>query len=166
MRLVLRHALGGVMLVLAAAAVADGAPRAASGPSADLAPEDVVRIQVALLRDNDAADRGIAQVYRFASPRNRRQTGPLDRFTEMVRSTPYAPLLGHREARFGAIAIGAAEARQTVTIVAQGGEAVIYLWVLSRQTDAACNGCWMTDAVIPLDRGDDADRIDALGTVT
>jgi hypothetical protein len=153
-------------LVSTAPAPGDTFPAAATGPSPDLVPADVVRIQVDSLRTNDAADRGIARVFAFASPGNRSQTGPLERFVAMVHRPPYAAMLGHREARFGPIAMTATEARQTVTLVSRGGETVTCLWILSRQTHEACNGCWMTDAVIPLDAGDDGDRTVPAGTVT
>ncbi|NBC12001.1 MAG: DUF4864 domain-containing protein [Gammaproteobacteria bacterium] len=154
------------LLMLTATVLATAPPVEATEPSPDLAPEEVVRMQVEWLRTNDAGDQGIAQVFAFASPANRAQTGPLDRFTAMVRSAPYAALLGHRKARFGAIAMTATQARQRVTIVTSNDETRAFLWVLSRQTDDACKGCWMTDAVIPLGQDDDADGIDASGTVT
>jgi hypothetical protein len=146
--------------------LAETSPVKATEPSPDLAPEEVVRIQLELLRTNDASDLGIARVYAYASPANRAQTGPLDQFTAMVRSSPYAAMLGHRKARFGPIAMSRTRAQQRVTLVTHDGETRAFLWVLSRQTDDACNGCWMTDAVIPLGQDDDADRIEPSGTVT
>ena len=53
-----------------------------------------------------------------------------------------------------------------MTIVTSNDETRAFLWVLSRQTKDGCNGCWMTDAVIPLGQDDDADRIEPSGTVT
>jgi hypothetical protein len=166
MRKLLNITTAAWLLVLTTTVLAATPPVQATEPSPDLAPEEVVRMQVEWLRTNDADDQGIAQVFAFASPANRAQTGPLDRFTAMVRSAPYAALLGHRKARFGAIAMTATQARQRVTIVTSNDETRAFLWVLSRQTDDGCNGCWMTDAVIPLGQDDDADGIDASGTVT
>ncbi len=123
-------------------------------------------MQVELLRTNDADNQGIARMFAYASPANRAQTGPLERFTAMVRAAPYAALLGHREARFGPIAVTATQARQRVTIVTRNDETRAFLWVLSRQTDDACNGCWMTDAVVPLGPDDDADGVEASRVVT
>jgi hypothetical protein len=49
-------------------------------PSPLLSPDEVVKIQVAALKDNDASNSGIELTFRFASPENRSTTGPLDRF--------------------------------------------------------------------------------------
>jgi hypothetical protein len=66
-------------------------------PSAHLAPEDVVRIQLEALRKNDGEDRGIAVAFRFASPANKRSTGPLPRFISMIRNGPYSLMLAYRK---------------------------------------------------------------------
>ena len=39
-----------------------------------------------------------AAVFAFASPQNQAATGPLERFTRMLRTPAYAPLIGHRAA--------------------------------------------------------------------
>ncbi len=123
-----------------------------SVPSPALDPAEVVRIQVEALRKNSISNEGLELTYRFASPGNKRYTGPLDRFTEMVRSAPYDQLLNHRSAEYSPMAVSGNEAQQVVIIVDAGGEEVAYLWVLSRQTEGAFKNCWMTDAVIPAKR--------------
>ena len=76
--------LGSAILPFASA---PGAQPVGPDPSPDLSPEDVVRIQVEALQRNDepSPDAGIEAAFRFASPSNRRATGPLGRFSEMVR---------------------------------------------------------------------------------
>ena len=54
-------------------------------PNPNLTPEDVIRIQVEALQNNDSQDTGIEITFRFASPANRQLTGPLNRFKRMVR---------------------------------------------------------------------------------
>ena len=73
--------------LLLAATLLASAPAASADPLAEdlvpdpaLTPEQVVRIQLEALRNNDAGDRGIAVAFRFASPGNRQNTGPLPRF--------------------------------------------------------------------------------------
>ncbi len=123
-----------------------------STPSPELKPSEVVRIQVDALRTNSPSNKGIELTYRFASPGNKRSTGPLDRFTEMVRSAPYDRLLNHLSARYGPVAVSDNEAYQIVIITDKEGEEVAYIWVLSRQSEGEFRDCWMTDAVIPAQR--------------
>ena len=76
-------------------------------------------------------------------------------------------MLRHREARFGPIVIGAAEARQTVTLVSANGATVAYLWIPSRREQRdECGGCWVTDTVIPIERDEALHRVQPSGPVT
>lgn len=118
-------------------------------PSPQLEPSDVVRIQVEALRENTPLNEGIELTYRFASPANKRSTGPLDRFLVMVRSAPYDRLLNHLSARYGPVAVSGDESSQTVIVTDKGGEEVAYVWTLSRQQEGEFEACWMTTAVIP-----------------
>lgn len=119
-------------------------------PSPQLAPDEVVRIQLRALQENSEArgDGGIALVFEFASPANRRTTGPLERFVEVVKAPDYRPMLNHRTARQGPLQITGNEARQRVTITDSGGETVSYLFLLSKQASEPYENCWMTDAVV------------------
>ncbi len=119
-------------------------------PSPDLNPSEVIRIQVEALRNNSLLDEGIELTYRFASPGNKRVTGPLVRFTAMVRSAPYDRLLNHRSARYGPLAVSDGQAYQRVMITDSQGEEIAYHWVMSRQSEGQFKDCWMTDAVIPV----------------
>ena len=57
-------------------------------PSKDLSPEEVVRIQLDAVTDDDWG-RGAMQCMYFASPANRVITGPFERFGRMLRSPPF-----------------------------------------------------------------------------
>jgi hypothetical protein len=116
-------------------------------PGPDLGPEDVVRIQVEALKRNDEEDNGIEITFRFASPSNKQATGPLFRFAELVRKPAYRPLLNHKLAEYGPINIDGDTAEQRVTIIEENGEATVFLFALSRQTEGPCKDCWMTDSV-------------------
>ena len=111
---------------------------------------DTGKIQVEALRNNSLLDEGIELTYRFASPGNKRVTGPLVRFTAMVRSPPYDRLLNHRSARYGPLAVSGDEAYQRVIVTDAAGEEVVYHWVLSRQSEGQYKDCWMTDGVLPV----------------
>ena len=121
-------------------------------PSPELAPAEVVRIQVEALRKNSLSNDGIELTYRFASPNNKRSTGPLDRFVDMVRSAPYDRLLNHRRAEYSPMAVSGNQAQQIVVIIDAEGNEAGYVWVLARQTEGLLKDCWMTDAVIPAER--------------
>lgn len=115
-------------------------------PSPALSPEDVVRIQLEALRRNDLQNRGIAVAFRFASPANRANTGPLERFVSMIRNGPYALMLRFRAASYGPVESRGFRARQRVTL-ADAGRSVTYWFYLSRQSEEPYIDCWMTDAV-------------------
>ena len=67
-------------------------------PGPEYGPADVVRIQVQALAHNDTPYRnaGIEVAFRFASPANKRVTGPLWRFIQMLYNPTYRPFLDHR----------------------------------------------------------------------
>ena len=85
-------------------------------PEPALSPGDVIRIQLEALRHNDEQDRGIAVAFRFASPSNRANTGPLSRFITMIKEGPYALMLDFRDATYGPVEAISGRARQRVTL--------------------------------------------------
>ena len=115
-------------------------------PTPALSPGDVIRIQLEALRHNDEQDRGIAVAFRFASPANRANTGPLPRFIAMIEQGPYALMLDFREADYGPVETVADQARQRVTLTGERSS-MTYWFYLSRQSEAPYADCWMTDAV-------------------
>ena len=115
-------------------------------PNPSLSPADVIRIQLEALRNNDEQDRGIAVAFRFASPANRVDTGPLSRFIAMIEHGPYALMLDFHHADYGPVETVGDRARQRVTLT--GSRATTTYWFfLSRQSEAPWEDCWMTDAV-------------------
>ena len=142
------------LLCLVLAPAIAGAPAAGSAnplsdtlvPAPSLSPGEVVRIQLEALRYNDPQDRGIAVAFRFASPANRTNTGPLERFVAMIRNGPYALMLRFREVSYGPVESKGFRARQRVTL-ADAGRSTTYWFYLSRQSEKPYVDCWMTDAV-------------------
>ena len=116
-------------------------------PNPALAPDQVVKIQLEALKNNDSSDRGIEVVFRFASPSNKQNTGPLDRFSRMIKEPLYSPMLNHRSVEYDPVQIVGREAKQRVTLVDRRGNTISYVFYLSKQSDASCRDCWMTDAV-------------------
>ena len=67
----------------------------ATEPDPSLTPGQVIAIQLKALRSNRdmADDGGIAITFNFASPANRRMTGPLARFVQMLKNPLYTIML-------------------------------------------------------------------------
>lgn len=122
-------------------------PDVPDSPRASLSPSEVVRIQVEALRANDERDDGIAVAFRFASPANKQQTGPLSRFAQMIRSDPYRLMLEHDKAVYAPIEVVERVARQRVTLFGPR-RTLTFVFFLSRQPAGRWKDCWMTDAVV------------------
>lgn len=125
-------------------------------PTPSLSPEQVVRLQVEALADNDTPrpGAGIETAFRFASPANKRATGPLERFQTLFDTPTYGPMIDHAAARYSAPQVNGSTAQVGAILTTKDGERVGYLFRLSKQTEAPCEACWMTDAVIPVPVGD------------
>ena len=153
-----------VALLLAAASQASITARAPEaelpGPSTDRQPGDVVRIVIEALADNDApfADAGIATTFAFASPANKVNTGPLSKFSQMVRNPTYGILIDHVEHEFSEVVLTGRLAYQMVRIVGRNGAEVIFAFRLSQQAEGEYEGMWMTDAVWPVASGELPDK--------
>jgi hypothetical protein len=125
-------------------------------PSRDRRPEDVVRIVIEALAHNDKpyADAGIATTFAFASPANKVNTGPLQKFTQMIRTPVYGIMIDHAEHEFSEVVLMGNEAYQMVRIGASNGAEVVFAFRLSQQSGGEFDGMWMTDAVWPVATGD------------
>ena len=130
----------------------------ASQPSPALAPLAVVEAQLAALKAGN-----VQRCFAFASPNNKRNTGPWQRFEMMVRQTPaYAPLVSCSSFEVvSGLAVGTGRWRCRVKVRPAGSSSapfavvepvLFYDWCLSLQDEEPCSGCWMVDSVMP-DRG-------------
>jgi hypothetical protein len=113
-------------------------------------PERVIEIQLEALETNDTPveNAGVKTAYNFASPANRRATGPLDRFIKMVEGPQYAPMIDHTEAVRGPIERDGDQATQRVTLTGPDGRTVTYQFGVSKYTEAEFGECWLTDRVL------------------
>ena len=125
----------------------DGVADAAFYPNATWQPEEVVRRQLAALRENGLGNEGIRRCYQFASPFNRASTGPLARFEGMVRSPPYNVMLHATETLVGGAVEQDGRAAMLVTIIDPARSVHVFRFFLSKQHQAPYKNCWMTDAV-------------------
>ncbi|MEL6546894.1 MAG: DUF4864 domain-containing protein [Myxococcota bacterium] len=121
----------------------------APNPSAQLSPQQVVEAQLKPLAHNDTPteDAGIAAAFRFASPENKKVTGPLKKFIGIVRSEAYAPMIDHVRFEVGEPRITGDRAAVPVRLFAANGRKYGYVFLLGRQNDGQYAGCWMTDGV-------------------
>ena len=145
----------GFLGLMAAAAVASTLAAGEFGdarPDPSLGPEEVVRIQIGALGDNDDPhpDNGIGVTFRFASPANKVMTGPVERFKAMVHSPGFQPLIDYRSASYENLVIDGDNAAIDVILLGKDSIFVGYRFTLSRQRGGACAGCWMTDSVVPF----------------
>jgi hypothetical protein len=137
-----------VLALLALAAPAWAADLLAPDP--DLSPAEVVAIQLDALQGNEAeTDAGITQTWAFAHPDNKRVTGPLPRFAQMLRSPQYRMLLNHRSHEVREVSRTDEEAVFAVTITTRAGDVVGYRWVVAKVRSGEHSGAWMTTSVSP-----------------
>jgi len=153
----MRIALTGHLLALSLfflisnSAHADGA---SLEPDTVYQPEDVVKIVIEALRSNNQSqnDDGIATVFRFASPQNRAATGPLSRFTNMIKQG-FSDMLNQRDSRYDPIDIRGKQALQAVWLMMPDGKEIGYAFHLGKQESGKYAGMWMTESVVPLGFG-------------
>ena len=124
-------------------------------PSPELSPKDVVEIVLGSMANNDSPrpDAGLQQAFEFASPSNKRTTGPFWHFKAIVEQPAYAPLINHTLRTLGEPKFaGNNNASIPIMVVGSNGEVAGYLWSLSKQNGGDYQDSWMTDSVrrIPL----------------
>jgi hypothetical protein len=119
-------------------------------PDPSYGPERVIEMQLEALATNDepVENAGIKTAYNFASPANRRSTGPLSRFIRMVEGPQYAPMVDHVEATTGPVERDGTQATQTVTVTGPDDRTVTYEFGVSKQSAGRFAGCWQTDRVL------------------
>lgn len=117
-------------------------------PDPALSPAAVVQLQLAALArvDQPERDAGFAVVFGFASPGNRSQTGPLKRFTGLIRES-YPAMLNHRSTTLAPLVLQGDIALQGVELIDRIGVLHRYVFQLSKQADGEYKDCWMTDSV-------------------
>ena len=153
----LLFALACILAMPSSAALGDRA-RGEPGPrpSTSLKPDDVVRIVIGALARNDEpyADAGIETTYRFAAPSNKLNTGPLDRFTRMVKGSTYGIMVDHASSEFSEVVVTGDKAYQLVRLTGSSGLTVVFAFRLGKQAEGEYENMWMTEAVWPVAVGD------------
>ena len=124
-------------------------------PSPELTPENVVEIVAKAMANNDSPrpDSGIERAFQFASPSNKKVTGPFWQFKIMVKQPAYAPLINHISRVIGIPKFNGNTVAIPLMVFATNGQATGFLWSLSKQTTGANLDSWMTDSVIRVPVG-------------
>lgn len=120
-------------------------------PSPELSPEDVVSIQLKALSDaeNDPnTNSGIARVWAFAHPSNKIVTGPIQRFTKMLKSPAYRALIGHRSHFLRRVKLTDDKAHFAIKVTSSDGTLFGYSWHLGKVGRGDNQGMWMTTGVM------------------
>ena len=122
-------------------------------PDVSLQPEDVVKIVLDALGNNDYPypDAGIETTFNFASPANKSSTGPLERFTQMVKGPVFGVMVGHKSYEASDLVMSDFHAYQIIRLITASGSEVHFAFRLGLQTEGKYKDMWMTEAVWPLD---------------
>ena len=118
-------------------------------PNPDIAPLEVVDIQLTGLQNNDNPERdfGIRQTWAFAHPGNRRMTGPYPRFAQMMRSPSYIEMINHVTHSITLAKQGEGWQQFDVLMETNGGNVLFFSWVVEKVTEGEYQDCWMTTGV-------------------
>lgn len=136
--------------LLATAACRKPAAYPGRQPSPELAPLDVVRIQVSALQHygDPTPNAGIWTAFQFTSPANRRLTGPYGHFLQLIKSPQNRPFLHARAAQLSEVEHTEWFAEVLVQLQDEHRAGSRFLFSLSKQREGAFQHCWMTDAVV------------------
>ena len=119
-------------------------------PQPDLKPLDVLLIQLNSLKNNNTpySDAGIEQTWEFAHPNNKKVTGPLEKFKQMIYSKSYEILISHENSEV--IILNETEniSIYKVIILSNDKKKYYYIWQVEKVLlDGNLKNCWMTTKV-------------------
>jgi hypothetical protein len=121
-------------------------------PNTSLQPGEIVRIVIDALANNNNPypDAGIEITFNFASPANKVNTGPIERFTSMVKGPVFGVMLNHQHSEFSEVVLAGNRAYQMVRLLTRDGVAAHFAFRLGLQGKGGYRGMWMTEAVWPV----------------
>ena len=119
-------------------------------PNNGIEPLQVVKIQLRSLKNNDQIykDAGIEQTWEFAHPNNRKYTGPLEKFKNMLKGESFSMLLNHKEHKISEIFLSDDVATFEVIILDFNKEYFKFKWQVEKfDKNGPLKDCWLTTAV-------------------
>ena len=125
-------------------------------PRSDIKPAEVIGIQLAGLQKNDYnfKDSGIEQTWNFAHPKNKKVTGPLEKFKKMIKSASYQMMINHLSHTITKIESGDNWVQFEVIILDKEKIYHKFNWQVEKYLiEGPLKDCWLTTMVsspIPL----------------
>ena len=119
-------------------------------PNSKIDPSDVVKIQLLGLQKNDDGfvDSGIEQTWNFAHPNNKKATGPLERFKNMIKSNNYQMMINHLSHNITQIRGGDSWVQFEVILLDKEKTYHKFNWQVEKYTqDGPLKNCWLTTMV-------------------
>ena len=119
-------------------------------PNNSLEPHQVVKIQLRGLKYNDEPKKnnGIEQTREFAHPFNKRYTGPLPKFINMIKSENYKILLNHLDSEIIEIFKTDEKYGFEVKILGRDKNYYKFQWIVEKYSnEGPLKDCWLTTSV-------------------
>ena len=119
-------------------------------PNNGIKPYQVVKIQLRSLKKNDDPfiNAGIEQTWEFAHPKNKKFTGPLEKFKILLNSDSYKMLLNHIDHNIIEVKTTDLRAAYEVTILGKGKNYYKFKWIVEKyELDGPLKNCWLTTGV-------------------
>ena len=119
-------------------------------PNSSIKPKQVIEIQLLGLMKNDNffEDSGIQQTWNFAHPENKKNTGPLPNFVQMIKSRSYQMLINHISHTITEVGSGDKWAQFEVIILDKDKIYHKFNWQVEKYTeDGPLKNCWLTTVV-------------------
>jgi hypothetical protein len=119
-------------------------------PNIEIEPDQVVKIQLNGLMNNDKpnSDHGIKQTWEFAHPLNKKYTGPLPRFINLLKSESYKMLINHLDSEIIEVFKSSNQYGFEITILGNDKKYYKFQWVVEKYYDEGpLKNCWLTTSV-------------------
>ena len=119
-------------------------------PNISLKPFDVLMIQLNSLQNNNVPykNAGIEQTWEFAHPDNKKITGPLEKFKQMIYSKSYEILISHENNEITILNETSNKSVYKVYILSKDKKKYYYIWQIEKVLlDGNLKNCWMTTRV-------------------
>ena len=119
-------------------------------PDTTLNPLTVLVIQLNSLKNNDYPykDAGIEQTWEFAHPVNKKMTGPLEKFKQMIYGKSYKILINHETNEITILNETSNKSVYKVYILSKDKKKYYYIWQIEKVLlDGDLKNCWMTTRV-------------------
>ena len=119
-------------------------------PNNSIQPSEVIKIQLVGLMNNnkDFKDSGIEQTWNFAHPNNKKNTGPLSKFKQMIKGNSYQMLLDHISHTITELGSRDNWVQFEVVILDKNKIYHKFNWQVEKYTvDGPLKDCWLTTMV-------------------